>query len=95
MVGNLYLEGSGCEKNEEAGLRWYIRAAEHREAAAIFNIGTLYERGIGVEQSYAQAYDWYVRAAMYGSIVALNVLGIFHERGFAVCFLYLIHIPLI
>ena len=78
VLGNLNLE---LRKNPSEALRWYIKAAALKEAAAIYNIGTLFERGIGVEEDMETAFDWYLRAATYGSVNAQNVMGIFHEQG--------------
>ncbi|KAJ1334382.1 hypothetical protein BSLG_007537 [Batrachochytrium salamandrivorans] len=84
VLGNLYLEGSGCVLDAAIGLQWYTRAAEQHEAAAIYNIGTLFEHGVAVDQHFGRAYEWYVRAASYGSINAQNALGIFLEQGIGV-----------
>ncbi|KAJ1561742.1 hypothetical protein HK405_002991, partial [Cladochytrium tenue] len=82
VLGNLHVEGTGCAAaSARAGLRWYIRAAERKEAAAIYNIGTLFERGLGVEVDVVQALEWYRRAAAFGSVNAENILGIFCEQG--------------
>ncbi|KAJ1561074.1 hypothetical protein HK405_005009, partial [Cladochytrium tenue] len=82
VLGNLHVEGTGCAAaSARAGLRWYIRAAERKEAAAIYNIGTLFERGLGVEADTVQALEWYRRAASFGSVNAENILGIFCEQG--------------
>ncbi|KAJ3122940.1 hypothetical protein HK100_011787 [Physocladia obscura] len=82
MLGNLHTEGAGgAQRIPALGLRWYIRAAEQRDAAAIYNIGTLFERGLGIERDTRIAAEWYTRAAVFGSINAHNVLGIFREQG--------------
>ncbi|KAJ3273811.1 hypothetical protein HDV01_003938 [Terramyces sp. JEL0728] len=83
LVGNYYLEGVGCGSDPEMAMIWYIKGAEQREAASIYNIGTLFERGLGVPTSITVAIQWYERAARYHSINANNVLGVFHEQGFA------------
>jgi TPR repeat protein len=83
LLGMLYVDGipPDVSPDPETGMRWYIRASEQGEAAAIYNIATLFERGVAMDESPSQAFRWYLRAAEYGSISAANIVGLFYEQG--------------
>lgn len=81
LLGSLYVNGVGVGRNPKVGLKYYLKAAESGESAAMYNIGTLYERGLGVEHDFGTACLWYQRAADLGSPNAENVIGIFYETG--------------
>lgn len=83
LLGMLYVDGISPDvvPDPTTGMRWYIRASEQGEAAAIYNIATLFERGVAIDESPAQAFRWYLRAAEYGSISAANIVGLFYEQG--------------
>jgi len=57
VLGNLYLNGIGTEKNHSKALEWYLKAANHGNYIAQYRLGDLYYIGEGVKQNYIKAYE--------------------------------------
>ncbi|ORX55241.1 HCP-like protein [Piromyces finnis] len=82
LIGMINYEGTETlEKNEEMALKWYRKAANSNEAAALYNLAMLYENGIVVMQNYNEAFKYYKMASDFGSISGTNIIGFFHEHG--------------
>lgn len=67
-----HLLGEACrfgdaEGGPEQALRWYLKAAEQREAVSQFQVALAYQRGSGVAQDAAVAVGWFEKAAEQGS----------------------------
>jgi uncharacterized protein len=78
----------GITDDQEA-LKWYRKAAEHRNPDAEVELGDRYENGGGVEQNYALAAEWYRRAAEHvpnlgGAGQGRNHLGLLYMAGLGV-----------
>lgn len=43
-----------------------VKAAEHGEPAALYDLGLLYSTGQGVEQNFIEAHKWFNLAALRG-----------------------------
>ncbi|WP_019000500.1 tetratricopeptide repeat protein [Succinimonas amylolytica] len=75
LLGLMYLNGQGCEKNPIAAYDLLYIAAEHGSAEAQYQLALLYRDGCGVTQSYIDAYMWIIlasvskRANMYASLL--------------------------
>jgi TPR repeat protein len=67
LLGRLYEEGLGVERDVERAAQWYRRAAVQAVPEAQHRLGTLYARGVGVKQSDAVAKKWLIRAVMQGN----------------------------
>ena len=63
LMGILYSEGRGVQKNEPEAARWFRKAAEQGHGQACFNLGRAYHFGLGVKQSNDEAAKWYGKAA--------------------------------
>jgi len=82
LVGMINYEGTeSLEKNEEMALKWYRKAADANEAAALYNLAMLYENGSVVMHNYNEAFKYYKLASDYGSISGTNIIGFFYEHG--------------
>jgi TPR repeat protein len=68
----------GSGPDYDAAMKQYLKAVEHGDVVANWNIARLYERGLGVPQDLEKAKFWYKKAADLGdarSEAALNHLG--------------------
>ena len=69
-----------AERYDEAR-RWYQKAADQGNAAAMFKIGYSYEKGRGMTQNYDQAVKWYQKAAKQGNVEAMNHVAWLYDNG--------------
>lgn len=58
LLGTMYLNGEGVEKNTAEAFQWLKRSAEQNHIKAQFQLGLLYGRGDGVERNYAESWFW-------------------------------------
>ena len=79
----LFTGDVGGEVNFELAAKWYQRAADAGDAAAMFRLGDCYFHGQGVEADSAQAMEWYQKAADAGNAEGMTRLGdcYFHGQG--------------
>ncbi len=84
MLGFIYENGMGIEKDKTIALRWYKSAADLGNTDAQIRFGSLYAVGDGVPQNYQTAMEWYKKAADQGSVDAFNRLGWMYEFGWGV-----------
>lgn len=89
-LAKMYLQGHGCEKDEELSQEWFTKTYEafiKQEARTKFNdylqyrIGKLYSFGYGVEQNYQKAAEWYQKAVNAFNPFASYALGSLYRRG--------------
>jgi TPR repeat protein len=66
-VGDLYLEGKLLSKDKAEAAKWYLKAADHEQAAAALNLAIMYDQGDGVTQDFPAAYMWYEFARLGGA----------------------------
>lgn len=59
ILGSMYRDGQGVEKNLEETLKWWEMAAELGNVDAQFALGNIYSGGFGVTQDYVQSYMWF------------------------------------
>ena len=62
----MLLRGDGVERDPEAAVEWYRKAAEQGLPEAQTALGDLYARGIGVAADPEAARAWYEKAAAQG-----------------------------
>ena len=67
---------TGVEKNAEAAVEWYRRAADKGDVKAMRYLGLNYEHGIGVEKNVETAVEWFGRAAVLGNLDAMVNMGV-------------------
>lgn len=84
ILGTLYLNGWGVEKNIELALENYKCAAALGDEDAMNQIGVIFLEGGGFEADPKQAYYWFNEAAIKGSIVAMYNLGYCYQNGVGV-----------
>jgi PAS domain S-box-containing protein len=81
LLGLIYFEGHGVQRDDFEAMKWYRRAADQGDASAQLKVGDLYFEGRGVPQDYSEAARWYRLAADRGDAVAQYNLGISYARG--------------
>ena len=63
VLGAMYRDGQGVEKNLAETLNWWEKAAELGNVDAQFALGNIYSGGFGVTRDYVQSYKWFDIAA--------------------------------
>ena len=58
VLGLLYRNGKGVEKDFSTAIKWYLLAAENGHAKAQAKLGYMYVNGEGVNKDYVRAYMW-------------------------------------
>lgn len=66
-LGQMYLEGIGCDRNGAEARYWFQHAAHHGEAMAMNMLGRCLENGWGGAVDYELAVVWYRESAEHGS----------------------------
>ena len=67
LMGQLYFNGEGVEKNLDLAMYWYQQAATNGFMEAQFRLGELFFNGItGIEKNYNKAWDWLTKADVAG-----------------------------
>lgn len=70
LLGLMYFNGEGCEKNTSTAVYWYRKSAEQDHAGAQCNLGYCYVNGIGVSENIFDGFDWTRKAYKNGSNIA-------------------------
>ena len=81
LLGLIYLNGRGVQRNDPEAMKWYRRAADQGDADAQVRIGDMYFEGRAVAQDYPEAARWYRLAADSGNATAQYNLGILYAKG--------------
>src|SRR5262245_32608487 len=81
MVGNMYLEGTGVERDVARAAQWFQKAAAAGHSYAQYALGLLYMTGQGVGKDQARGISWLEKAAQQGSIFADTTLGDAYSNG--------------
>ncbi|MBP6647174.1 MAG: SEL1-like repeat protein [Burkholderiaceae bacterium] len=81
LVGFMYANGIGVEKDYLEAIRWYRKAVAQGNAAAQNNLGLMYANGRGVTKDSAEAVRWYRRSAEQGLADAQFWLGLAYSDG--------------
>jgi TPR repeat protein len=66
MMGRMYSEGEGVERDDALAARWYRVAAERGDVVSQLSLGTLYVNGRGVPADFVAAYKWLTLVARSG-----------------------------
>ncbi|MBV0934123.1 tetratricopeptide repeat protein [Marinobacterium weihaiense] len=80
-IGEMYEFGYGVERDSDAALQWYRKAADNNVVAAWHNLGRSYNFGTGVQQDYAEAERWYRKAAEQGYMESMFFLGTLYSNA--------------
>ena len=81
LLGIIYKQGRGVEKNLRLAVKWFRLAAEQGNASAQFNLGVMLHDGAGVIQDYREAFKWYKLAAEQGFDHSQLVLSSMYANG--------------
>lgn len=84
VLGTLYLNGWGVEKNEELALENYKMAAAYGDEGAMNQIGFIFMGSDTFEANPEQSFFWFNEAASKGDEVGLYNLGYCYKNGFGV-----------
>ena len=84
MLGILYDNGQGVDKDPREAFKWYLKAAEQGMPVVQHDIGVKYFQGSGVEQNYQEAAKWWEQAANAGLADSQFNLGLMYYRGLGV-----------
>lgn len=75
IVGTLYYEGRGVERDPEQAAEWYRMAAEQGHASAQAALGNMYHDGDGVPEDWEKAAEWLRKSAEQGHPGGQGALG--------------------
>ena len=81
MLGLMYDNGHGVNKDPTEALKWYLKAAEQGIPVVQHDVGVKYFQGIGVAQNYQEAAKWWEQAANAGLADSQFNLGLMYYRG--------------
>jgi uncharacterized protein len=81
LLGTLYVEGKGVERDDATAFMWFARAANQGDARAQYNLGASYAEGAGVQKNEAEAAKWFQRAANQGMQFAQLNLALLYAAG--------------
>ena len=59
VLGTMYRDGQGVEKDLTETLKWWEKAAEAGYVDAQFALGNIYSGGYGVTKDYVLSYMWF------------------------------------
>ncbi len=59
VLGTMYRDGQGVEKDLAETLKWWETAAERGNVDAQFALGNIYSGGFGVARDYVKSYMWF------------------------------------
>jgi uncharacterized protein len=83
IVGGMYFQGIGTEKNPKEGFKWLYMAAKNGESTPKSQkiLGQAFLQGNVVPQNYTESLQWYHRAAENGDHDAQNELAFLYYVG--------------
>jgi len=84
ILGIMYRNGQGVQRNIKTALKWYKLAAEQGHAIAQSTLGGFYRNGKVVAQDYKMALKWFTRAAKQGSATSQYALSSMYLNGLGV-----------
>jgi len=84
VLGSLYLNGSGVEKNVNLALENYKMAAAFGDETAMNQIGIIFEGNDDFDANPEQSFYWFNEAAKKGLDVGMYNLGWCYKNGFGV-----------
>lgn len=66
MLGKLYFDGTGVQKDEKRAFGLYMNAAQQGYSIAQVSVAALYQLGVGTPKNLNMALYWYDKAAAQG-----------------------------
>jgi len=80
-LGLMFERGTLVSQDFAAAARWYRRAADLGNVAAMFHLAAMYDQGRGVPMDHGEAARWYGKAAAARYGPAEYRLGLMYESG--------------
>ena len=80
QLGICLLKGRGVPRNHDLAVRWLTRAADKKDAIALYTLGNFH----ATAKDYVKANKYYLEASARGHAAAMNNLGTSHEHGYGV-----------
>lgn len=81
ILGLLYSNGDGVERNLSMALGWFQRAASNGSDDAAFHLGDAHRLGLGTPKDITKSIFWYTRAADDGIPKAAQALARIYRLG--------------
>ena len=81
LLGMLYMNGQGVEKDLTIAIGWFRKAAQQNDAIAQYYLGMMYLNGNGVARDEELAADWLHKSAEQGNALAQYQLGEMYLEG--------------
>ena len=82
VLGMVYLQGIGVEKNVDKAISWWMLAAQNGYAYAYHNLGMLYKNGkLGIKQDFVKACSFYKKGAEANSLACCYNYGFMLYKG--------------
>lgn len=81
MLGLMYDNGHGVDKDPAVAFKWYLKAAGQGIPVVQHDVGVKYFQGTGVAQNYQEAAKWWEQAANAGLTDSQFNLGLMYYRG--------------
>lgn len=67
LLGDLYVDGVGVNKDYEKAMFWYKKSAAQSYPMAMYSVGAMYANGFGVKKDTKQARHWFQQATWKGN----------------------------
>ncbi|PLY08021.1 MAG: hypothetical protein C0625_03485 [Arcobacter sp.] len=80
ILANIYEKGLSGNINYKKALGYYFKAAEFKDANALYKIGMYYVEGKSVKVDYKKALDFFFKASAYNKS-AVFMIALMHEHG--------------
>lgn len=81
ILGLLYSNGDGVDRNLSMALGWFQRAATNGSEDAAFQLGDAHRHGLGTPKDIKKSIAWYTRAADDGIPKAAHALARIYRLG--------------
>ncbi|KAJ3439309.1 erad-associated e3 ubiquitin-protein ligase component-related [Anaeramoeba flamelloides] len=81
ILGIMYQEGNGLEKNKEVAFQWFKKSAKNNETTGMNNLAIAFHTGKGVKKNHAKSFKWFKRAAKLGYPSSVNNVGVCYLNG--------------
>ena len=81
MLGSLYHDGLGVEKDDARAFTWTRKAAERANPKAQALLAVMYQEGWGTAKDEARAVEWFRMSAEQGYATAQLTLGLLYMKG--------------
>ena len=78
MIGEMYLNGSGTEKNSFKAVEYYLNS---NEPLAAYRLGQIYHEGWGGEINFEAAFEWFNKSVAQGVVESNYYIGRMLSQG--------------